>query len=259
MRVRLAGPARQGRGGGGAGRPRSEERASISLGWITHGFLSLRRGSPACSSARRRTRRVAPRDAAAARDGRSRASTMRARDLAPELEPEGDERRTKRRTTTRRAPASRSHRRSRARKAGGYMLPSLDLLATPKSDRTRHAEPADAAGQLDRARRRARRLRGARRDHQCAAGAGGHALRAGAGARHQVLARDRTRRRHRPLDERALRPRRRGGRPERHRHRAAQSDPREGIICASSWPAPTTSTPAPSCRSAWARPSAASR
>jgi DNA segregation ATPase FtsK/SpoIIIE-like protein len=63
--------------------------------------------------------------------------------------------------------------------------------------------PAGLGGVLG-ARRRAGGFRRARRDHQRPPRPGGHALRTGARARHQVVARHRPRRRHRPLDERDL-------------------------------------------------------
>ena len=46
---------------------------------------------------------------------------------------------------------------------------------------------------------------------------------------------------------------------QRHRHRTAEPDAREGLSCASCSPATTTTTPPRSCRSASARPSAANR
>ncbi len=90
-------------------------------------------------------------------------------------------------------------------------------------------------------------------------GPGGHALRAGARARHQGVARHRPGRRHRPLDERDLGARRRRARPQRHRHRAAQLQRARRSICASSWPRRPTSARRPSWRSCSARISAARR
>ena len=54
-------------------------------------------------------------------------------------------------------------------------------------------------------------------------------LRAGAGAGHQDQPRDRPGRRHRPLDERGLGPRRRRAGPQRHRHRAAEREARNRL------------------------------
>src|SRR5216683_2632442 len=79
-----------------------------------------------------------------------------------------------------------------------------------------------AAAERADARDRARGFRHPRPDRESAAGAGGHALRARAGAGHQGLAHHRPRRRHRALDERDLRARRGHPRAQRHRHRAAQ-------------------------------------
>ena len=102
-----------------------------------------------------------------------------------------------------------------------------------------------------------RRFRRARRDHQCAARPGGDALRARARARHQIIPRDRPRRRHRPLDERGVGARRRRVGPQRHRHRIAEPDARESLPARTARPATTTTRAPPSCRSASARPSAA--
>ena len=79
------------------------------------------------------------------------------------------------------------------------------------------------------ARDRARRFRREGPDREGAAGSGGHALRAGARARHQVEPRHRSCRRHRPLDERGVGARRHRAGPQRHRHRAAQCAARDGV------------------------------
>ena len=170
--------------------------------------------------------------------------------------------RRSKRTRTRkcRRSAPRRHRsRRRPKRKGGYELPSLALLTAPKRHR-----PPDALDRGDRGKRqgagkRARRLRRARRDHQRASGSGRHALRARARARHQVLARDRPRRRHRALDEQGLGACRGGARPQRHRHRAAQSEAREGAAARAALGRATTPTRRRACRSASARPSAAIR
>ena len=241
-----------------------EPRRWISLGWLAHGFLSLKaRLAPLVRAPHDPTRHV--REPSPDRTGGRveprfddyQTALRRARDGG-----RADERRAKTRTRTPGAarPRKPARRAEAAAPSGGYELPPLDLLAAPKAERTHHAEPAtsiqDNATALEGVLQRFRR---ARRDHQRAAGPGGHALRARAGARHQVVARDRARRRHRPLDERAVRARRRGLRPQRHRHRAAQSDAREGLSARAARRPTTTTTRRPSCRSASARPSAASR
>ena len=104
---------------------------------------------------------------------------------------------------------------ARAREAGQALERRLsaaraDAARRAEAHRPLRAEPGIDPGERHVARKRAGRFRRARRDHQCAPRPGGHALRARAGARHQVVARDRPGRRHRPLDERALRARRRG-------------------------------------------------
>ena len=77
--------------------------------------------------------------------------------------------------------------------------------------------------------------------------------------RHQILARHRPRRRHRPLDERGLGPRRRRARPQRHRHRAAQRTAAKPSICASCSSRRTSRSAARAARWRSARLSAASR
>ena len=244
-------------------RDADEERAWISLGWLAHGFLSLKArivrliaGRPAAAP-----RRAPPVPAQSRLEPRFEGATLAT--LAPQARRGNGSRRRGGRRSRRRARA-RAPRKPKAaprasRKSGGYQLPPLDLLAMPKRVGRATLSSGSAASQRDLARRRAAGFRRARRDHQCAARPGGHALRARARARHQVVARDRARRRHRPLDERALGPRRRGLGPQRHRHRAAEPDAREGVSSASCSPPRTTTTPPPSCRSASARPSAASR
>ncbi len=120
--------------------------------------------------------------------------------------------------------------RKPARRSGGFQLPELSLLALPKSTDKFAPSPDSIQETRNIARKRAGRLRRARPDHQRPPRSGGHALRARARAGHQVVARDRTCRRHRPLDERALRARCRGVGPQRHRHRAAERQAREGLF-----------------------------
>ena len=84
------------------------------------------------------------------------------------------------------------------------------------------AQQGRARGQFARAGKRARRFRRPRRDRQGQSRARGDAVRTRAGAGHQIVARHRARRRHRTFDERAVGARRRGPRPQRDRHRAAE-------------------------------------
>ena len=107
-----------------------EGRAFIPLGWITHGFLSLK-----ARLARLFTRtpaRVAPRrDAAAIRRAEPRFEETGRATLQPAIEPELDdeeEDEDEPRAARRPRPAARP-----TRKSGGYVLPALELLATPKA------------------------------------------------------------------------------------------------------------------------------
>jgi DNA segregation ATPase FtsK/SpoIIIE, S-DNA-T family len=103
-----------------------EERASVSLGWITHGFLSLKarlarwlRGG----SGRGEAPPTHPRSEPRLDDG-GRAP------LQPELEADDEEEDDE----TPRAPRKPKAAPRPARKSsGGYVLPALELLAAPKS------------------------------------------------------------------------------------------------------------------------------
>ena len=241
----------------------------ISLGALAHGAMSLR------GALRRRAER-GRRGASAALAGAAGARLRREPVLAPRPPPAGRRfRRRRPRPTTRAdepsrrvaappAPPKPGKRISREAQPsllddGDYQLPALQLLAEPKK-----AQVADRLGRRARAerhpaRRRRSRISASRRDHQRAPRPGGHALRARAGARHQVLARDLARRRHRPLDERGLGPRRRGAGPQRHRHRAAEPQARDGLPARAPGQPGFRDRPSTSSRSASARPSAASR
>jgi S-DNA-T family DNA segregation ATPase FtsK/SpoIIIE len=115
----------------------------------------------------------------------------------------------------------------------GFSLPSVHLLNEAKN------VVKDASLSPEALEQNARMLEGVLEDfgvqgrnHPCAPRPGGDALRAGAGARHQVVPRDRAGRRYRPFDERDRRARRRGSRPQRHRHRTAECSAAKRSICA---------------------------
>ena len=91
----------------------------------------------------------------------------------------------------------------------------------------------DAGGECAASGGRAGGFRGSRRDHPCPPRPGRHLVRVGAGAGHQVVARHRPGRRHRPLDVGAVGPRRGGAGPQRHRHRIAQRTSARRCISAS--------------------------
>ena len=102
----------------------------------------------------------------------------------------------------------KAHRPVAQRAVGRAVRDAVDQAAAAGIPREQspQRQRRSAAGECPRARRRAARFRRQGRDHQCPPRTGGHALRARAGARHQVLARDRPCRRHRPFDERASPP-----------------------------------------------------
>jgi DNA segregation ATPase FtsK/SpoIIIE, S-DNA-T family len=101
-----------------------EERASISLGWITHGFLSLK-----ARLARLLTGRIhsPARGRAEPRfDDGARAT------LQPQLEPEEEDEEEEDDEETPRARKPKAAARAPRRSSGGYVLPPLELLAAPK-------------------------------------------------------------------------------------------------------------------------------
>jgi S-DNA-T family DNA segregation ATPase FtsK/SpoIIIE len=109
------------------------ERGSISLGWITHGFLSLKARLARALKRRPQSRAPARREAAA---GQNRAEprfeeSARAT-LQPRIEAEEDDE-----DEDEAAPAARRKPkvppRAPRKTTGGYVLPALELLAAPKA------------------------------------------------------------------------------------------------------------------------------
>ena len=251
----------------GSGRRTTRNATSISLGWLVHAALSLK--ARLVRLVTRRSSRDAP------RRSRRRAPTPRHRRRATAIEPRAERRldpaddrgrgrrgRGRRGQKPRRSPRKRSSRAaSRPRRdAAAIQLPDLALLAAAES------RPTSFAPSQDSIQENATSLESVLGDFgvrgeiiNARPGPGRHAVRARARARHQVVARDRPRRRHRPLDERAVGARRRRVRPQRHRHRTAERQAREGLLPRNARRPTNTPTRRPSCRSASARPSAASR
>jgi S-DNA-T family DNA segregation ATPase FtsK/SpoIIIE len=116
-----------------------EERTSISLGWITHEFLSLKARLGLLFTRRKPSRAAA--GAAGARAEPRFEDAGRAT-LAPDLEAEEDEEEDDEED----APAPRKPKaapRPARKSSGGYVLPPLELLAAPKTT-SRPALSADA-------------------------------------------------------------------------------------------------------------------
>jgi S-DNA-T family DNA segregation ATPase FtsK/SpoIIIE len=102
-----------------------EAPASISLGWITHGFLSLKARLARALTRRPPTPAPARREAPAPGRIEPRFETGGPSKLAAEMEDEDTARVASRKPrATPRAPR---------RSSGGYVLPSLELLAAPKA------------------------------------------------------------------------------------------------------------------------------
>jgi DNA segregation ATPase FtsK/SpoIIIE, S-DNA-T family len=107
------------------------ERGSISLGWITHGFLSLKARLARALKRRPQTRSPARRAAAPAHDRTEPRFDESARaTLQPQIEPEEDEE-DETAPPARRKP--KAPPRAPRKTTGGYVLPPLELLAAPKA------------------------------------------------------------------------------------------------------------------------------
>jgi DNA segregation ATPase FtsK/SpoIIIE, S-DNA-T family len=102
------------------------ERGSISLGWITHGFLSLK--ARVARLLTRRARSRVRRDIPPAARAEPRFEESARVTLQPRAEPEPDD-------EDEPAPARRPKAPPRAprKSSGGYILPPLELLAAPKA------------------------------------------------------------------------------------------------------------------------------
>ena len=193
-----------------------DEGGSVSIGWVVHYFLSLkaRLFRPIAAAFVHTFAMLLPRRRDGARDAGGAALRGRSGRPAGNGRRPGAGRRRRRRIIAEGVPCraqavaasveSRPQVRRRVRAAAAQSARRAEVLG---SLRAQHGgDPGDRGF----ARARARRFRRARRDHPCAAGSGRDALRAGAGAGHQIVAGDRACRRHRPLHERAFGPRRGG-------------------------------------------------
>jgi len=113
-----------------------EQRAAISIGWITHGFLSLK------ARLRRLLRAPAARAARNERRAEPQFNIAPAATLAPAIEPDDEEDDEEDGDPGVKESRPKPQRRS----SGGYVLPPLDLLAAPKaSGRTLQSADALAA------------------------------------------------------------------------------------------------------------------
>ena len=123
-----------------------------------------------------------------------------------------------------------SRRRGQVRLIAARVDHALDRNADRAEKIGRDPSFAGRAGaECAPARGRPRRFRRQGRDRQRASGASRRPLRARAGAGDQVVASDRARRRHRPVDVGRLGPRGRSPGPQRHRRRTAEPAPGDGL------------------------------
>ncbi len=204
-----------------------DDHSSVSLGWVFHALMSTKaRLAWLFATAYRSLVASAPQPRTLSFErqepslgGRTAPSLAPQDDEESEDEEEEDE---EAETPAARSPAqegSTTCRRAQIRQvrtALGLGPDGAQGVGSPAAQQER------AGSQFARARRRAAGFRCPRRNRQSQSRTGRDAVRARARARHQVLARDRSCRRHRALDERAVGARRRGRRPQRHRHRIAE-------------------------------------
>ena len=207
---------------------------SVSLGWVFH----------AAMSAKARLWRLlilayrwlvasapSPRTASFERQEPSLGGRA-APSLAPQAEDDFEEDGRGREDEVRvaRAPRKKAAARAPSRKSSDkFEMPPISVLTAPKASDRQPLSKVGTRCQFARAGRRARRFRRPRRNRQGPSRSGGDAVRTRARARHQIVARHRTGRRHRAFDERALGARRGGSRPQRHRHRTAEPASRKGL------------------------------
>jgi S-DNA-T family DNA segregation ATPase FtsK/SpoIIIE len=110
-----------------------EERTSISLGWITHEFLSLKARLARLLTRRKPATSASARDAAARGRAEPHFDDAARATLAPRLEPEADEEEDENEETPPAPRKPKAATRAPRKSNGGYVLPPLELLAAPKS------------------------------------------------------------------------------------------------------------------------------
>jgi DNA segregation ATPase FtsK/SpoIIIE, S-DNA-T family len=110
-----------------------EERTSISLGWITHEFLSLKARLARLLTRRKPATSASARDAAARGRAEPHFDDAARATLAPRLEPEADEEEHENEETPPAPRKPKAATRPPRKSSGGYVLPPLELLAAPKS------------------------------------------------------------------------------------------------------------------------------
>jgi S-DNA-T family DNA segregation ATPase FtsK/SpoIIIE len=110
-----------------------EERTSISLGWITHEFLSLKARLARLLTRRKLATSASARDAAARGRAEPHFDDAARATLAPRLEPEADEEEDENEETPPAPRKPKAATRAPRKSNGGYVLPPLELLAAPKS------------------------------------------------------------------------------------------------------------------------------
>jgi DNA segregation ATPase FtsK/SpoIIIE, S-DNA-T family len=110
-----------------------EERTSLSLGWITHEFLSLK-ARVALLFRRRPRRAAAGRNDAPPAHGRTepRFDDSARTTLAPRMDPEADDEEEEEEDSPRAQRKPKAPPRTPRKSSGGYVLPALELLAAPK-------------------------------------------------------------------------------------------------------------------------------
>ena len=210
-----------------------DDRGSVSLGWVFHAVMSAKaRLAWLFSLAYRSLVASAPQPRAASFERQEPNLGGRA---APSLAPQAEEDFDDEEEDEEEVPAARAPRKKAAPRAPpAQILRQVRTAVGVGADGAESLGPAaaeqgGARSQFARAGKRARRFRRPRRNRQGQSRPRRDAVRTRTRARHQIVARHRARRRHRALDERAVGARRRGPRPQRHRHRTAERASRKGL------------------------------
>ena len=211
-----------------------EDRSSVSLGWVYHALMSAKaRIGWLMSTAYRSLVSSSPPPRTSSFERQEPTLSGRA---APSLAPQEEEYEEDEEEEDEEEEAAARASRKKAAPTSVFpqILRQVRTAFGLGAHRAQGLGPAAAqqgrtGGQFARAGRRARRFRRPRRDRQGQPRSGRDAVRTRTRTRHQILARDRPCRRYRPFDERALGARRRGRRPQRHRHRTAECASRKGL------------------------------
>ncbi|MGY3471834.1 hypothetical protein ACVW0I_008705 [Bradyrhizobium sp. LM6.11] len=217
------------------------DRGSVSLGWLFHALMSTKaRLIWLLGAAYRSLVSSGPKTKAVAfsRHEPNLGGGRAAPSISPQSEDEhhDDDHEEEDEEEEEEEPAARAPRKKAAPKAASrkssdkFELPSVSVLAAPKAGDRQPLSKAELEANSRALEGVLQDFRRARRHRESQSGSRRHAVRTGAGAGHQVVARDRLGRRHRPFDECAVGACRRRAGPQCHRYRAAERASRKSLF-----------------------------